>query len=90
MYKDIFFRSDVDRSGMLSSSQLRNAIMASGIRLSDSLLNLIALRYGGSSGNISLESFISLVLRMDRMAKIFRELNNGGAISLRDNEVMTS
>uniref|UniRef100_A0A4W5Q4D0 EF-hand domain-containing protein n=1 Tax=Hucho hucho TaxID=62062 RepID=A0A4W5Q4D0_9TELE len=82
MYKDIFFCSDVDRSGMLSSSQLRNAIMASGIRLSDNLLNLIALRYGGSSGNISLESFISLVLHMDRIAKIFRELNNGVAISL--------
>nr|XP_046223432.1 calpain-1 catalytic subunit-like [Oncorhynchus gorbuscha] len=88
VYKDIFLRSDVNRSGMLSLSQLRNAIVASGVRLSDSLLNLIALRYGGSSGNISLESFISLVLRVDRMAKIFRQLNEGGAISLRDNEWM--
>uniref|UniRef100_A0A3P8YMS3 Calpain catalytic domain-containing protein n=1 Tax=Esox lucius TaxID=8010 RepID=A0A3P8YMS3_ESOLU len=70
-YKDIFLHSDVDRSGYLSVSQLRNAIMSSGIRLTDNLLNLIALRYGGTSGIVSLGSFISLVLRMDRMASRF-------------------
>ncbi|XP_038822867.1 calpain-1 catalytic subunit-like [Salvelinus namaycush] len=87
-YKDIFFRTDVDRSGMLSLSELRNAIMASGIRVGDDMLNLMALRYGGSSGNISLESFISLVLRMNCMANIFRQLNDGGVISLQENEWM--
>lgn len=88
VYKDIFFRTDEDRSGLLSLSELRNAIMASGIRVGDDMLNLMALRYGGCSGIISLESFISLVLRMDCMAKIFRQLNDGGVISLQESEWM--
>lgn len=38
-----------------------------GKRMNDNILNLMALRYGASSGNITLESFISLVLRFDSM-----------------------
>ncbi|KAJ7988665.1 hypothetical protein DPEC_G00311570 [Dallia pectoralis] len=88
-YRDIFFRADVDRSGNLSLSELRNAIVASGLRISDYMLCLMALRYGGSSGKISLESFISLVLRMNRMESIFRHLSKGeGVVSLREKEWM--
>ncbi|KAL0969377.1 hypothetical protein UPYG_G00226260 [Umbra pygmaea] len=87
-YRDIFFDADLDHSGILSLSELRNAILAAGIRVGDEMLNVLALRYGGSSGNISLESFISLVLRMSTMANIFRHLNNGGVISLQEQEWM--
>uniref|UniRef100_A0A3P8YMN5 Calpain catalytic domain-containing protein n=1 Tax=Esox lucius TaxID=8010 RepID=A0A3P8YMN5_ESOLU len=69
MYRDIFFHADVDHSGNLSLSELRNAMIASGLRMGDDMLCLMALRYGGSSGNISVESFISLVLRMNTMAR---------------------
>uniref|UniRef100_A0A3B4F7D5 Calpain-1 catalytic subunit-like n=1 Tax=Pundamilia nyererei TaxID=303518 RepID=A0A3B4F7D5_9CICH len=37
------------------------------IRVSDDMLNLMALRYGASSGHMTLESFISLILRFDCM-----------------------
>uniref|UniRef100_A0A3B4ULQ0 Calpain-1 catalytic subunit-like n=1 Tax=Seriola dumerili TaxID=41447 RepID=A0A3B4ULQ0_SERDU len=67
LYKDIFFKTDVSRTGTLSLSELRNAFMASGMRVSDDMLNLMALRYGASSGHMSLESFISLILRLDCM-----------------------
>ncbi|KAI3356162.1 hypothetical protein L3Q82_017417, partial [Scortum barcoo] len=67
-YKDIFFRTDVSQTGTLSLSELRNAIMASGKSIGDDMLNLLALRYGTSSGHITLESFISLVLRLDCMS----------------------
>uniref|UniRef100_A0A665TUX3 Calpain-1 catalytic subunit-like n=1 Tax=Echeneis naucrates TaxID=173247 RepID=A0A665TUX3_ECHNA len=59
-YKEIFFRTDVSKTGTLSLSELRNAIMATGKRVSDDMLNLLALRYGASTGHITLESFISL------------------------------
>lgn len=35
--------------------------------LSDDMLSLMVLRYGASSGQMSLENFISLVLRLDCM-----------------------
>ncbi|XP_023257590.1 calpain small subunit 1-like [Seriola lalandi dorsalis] len=68
-YKDIFFRTDVSKTGTLSLSELRNAIMASGKRINDDMLNLMALRYGASSGHITLESFITLILRFDCMTR---------------------
>lgn len=38
-----------------------------GIMLSDNMLNLMALRYAASSGHMTLESFISLILRLECM-----------------------
>ncbi|XP_030247459.1 calpain-1 catalytic subunit-like [Sparus aurata] len=86
MYKDIFFSTDVSQTGTLSLNELRNAIMASGKRASDDMLNLMALRYGSSSGQISLESFISLVLRFDCINKIFSQLSDGLTMTLRESE----
>ncbi|XP_070775902.1 calpain-1 catalytic subunit-like [Enoplosus armatus] len=85
-YKDIFFLTDVSRTGTLSLSELRNAIVASGMRVSDDMLNLMALRYSASSGHLTLESFISLILRMDCMNKIFKQLSDGKAMNLRESE----
>ncbi|XP_068574135.1 calpain-1 catalytic subunit-like [Cebidichthys violaceus] len=85
-YKDIFFRCDVSQTGTLSLSELRNAFMASGKRINDDILNLLALRYGASSGHITLESFISLFLRFDCMNQIFSQLSNGMKLTLLESE----
>ncbi|XP_039642784.1 calpain-8-like [Perca fluviatilis] len=85
-YKDIFFRTDVSRTGTLSLSELRNAFLTSGISISDDMLNLMTLRYGASSGHMTLESFISLILRLDCMYKIFKQLSNGKALNLHESE----
>ncbi|XP_033991122.1 calpain-1 catalytic subunit-like [Trematomus bernacchii] len=87
-YKDIFFRTDVSKTGTLLLSELRNAVMASGKRVSDDMLNLLALRYGASSGHITLESFISMVLRFDCMSQIFGQLSNGMNMTLLESEWM--
>ncbi|XP_035261648.1 calpain-14-like [Anguilla anguilla] len=87
-YKEIFFQTDTDRTGTLSLLELRNAVEATGIKLSDDILNLLALRYGGSSGDLSLENFICLILRLDCMAKIFKKLSDGQGMYLRESEWM--
>ncbi|KPP76637.1 calpain-1 catalytic subunit-like, partial [Scleropages formosus] len=46
---------------------LLNEKVIKGFTVSDGLLNLIALRYSSSSGELSLESFIFLLLRLDCM-----------------------
>ncbi|KAM7376691.1 hypothetical protein PAMP_006404 [Pampus punctatissimus] len=85
-YKDIFFHTDVDETGTLSLGELRNAFMASGLNVTDDMLNLMALRYGASSGHMSLENFISLMLRLDCMYKIFKQLSDGKTMHLRETE----
>ncbi|XP_044022546.1 calpain-8-like [Siniperca chuatsi] len=87
-YKDIFFRTDVSQTGTLSLSELRNAFKALGKGISDDMLNMIALRYGSSSGFITLENFISLVLRFDCMNQIFSQLSNGTTMTLHVSEWM--
>uniref|UniRef100_H2RZA9 Calpain catalytic domain-containing protein n=1 Tax=Takifugu rubripes TaxID=31033 RepID=H2RZA9_TAKRU len=70
--KDIFVRTDDSNTGTLPLNKLRNAVEATGNRLNDDLLNLMALRYGSTSGSpdsgvITLENFISLMLRWESM-----------------------
>ncbi|XP_051723019.1 calpain-14 [Ctenopharyngodon idella] len=87
--KDIFYGMDVSRTGSLSLNELRNALKVAGFILSDNMLNLMALRYGDSSGEITLENFVVLVLRMDCMAKTFKRLAAGGPnMMLGENEWM--
>ncbi|XP_037551407.1 calpain-A [Nematolebias whitei] len=85
-YKEVFHLTDVDKTGTLSLSELRNAFIASELKVSDEMLNLMALRYGASSGHMTLESFISLILRLDCMLKIFRQLCDGKAMKLVESE----
>ncbi|XP_069544253.1 calpain-1 catalytic subunit-like [Brachyistius frenatus] len=87
-YRDIFFLIDVSKTGTLSLNELRNALLASGVKVSDDMLNLMALRYGASSGHMTLENFISLVLRLDCMNKIFKKLSDGKALTLQQSEWM--
>ncbi|XP_063353835.1 calpain-1 catalytic subunit-like [Pelmatolapia mariae] len=87
-YQEIFSRCDVSKTGTLSLSELRNAMIASGKKISDEMLNLMALRYGTSSGHITLESFISLVLRFECMYQIFNQLSDGKAMTLQEPEWM--
>ncbi|KAM9709052.1 calpain-1 catalytic subunit-like isoform 1-T2 [Menidia menidia] len=87
-YKDIFYRCDVSKTGTLSLTELRSAVMASGNGVSDDMLNLLAMRYGGSSGTITLESFIGLILRFECMSQIFGQLSDGTAMTLRQSEWM--
>ncbi|KAJ8341773.1 hypothetical protein SKAU_G00340640 [Synaphobranchus kaupii] len=87
-YKEIFFVKDVSRTGTLSLLELRNAVEASGVTVTDDMLNLLALRYGGASGHITLENFICLILRLDCMAKIFTKLSDGQGMHLRESEWM--
>ncbi|XP_038584750.1 calpain-1 catalytic subunit-like [Micropterus salmoides] len=87
-YKETFFHTDVSQTGTLSLKELRNAITVSGMRISDEMLNIIALRYGSSSGFITLENFISLILRIDCMNNIFGQLSDGLTVTLRESEWM--
>ncbi|XP_006807536.1 calpain-1 catalytic subunit-like [Neolamprologus brichardi] len=87
-YKETFFLTDVSKTGTLSLSELRNAFVASGMKVSDDMLSLMALRYGASSGHMTLECFISLMIRLDCMKKIFRQLSDGKSINLKESEWM--
>ncbi|MEQ2274377.1 hypothetical protein XENORESO_019738 [Xenotaenia resolanae] len=87
-YKEVFSKMDVSQTGTLSLRELRNAFRASGMSVSDEMLNLMAVRYGASSGHMSLENFISLAIRLGCMNKIFEKLSDGKCVKFFKSEWM--
>ncbi|XP_054882883.1 calpain-9-like isoform X2 [Poeciliopsis prolifica] len=85
-YKQVFTKMDASQTGTLSLTELRNALRHSGMNISDELLNLMVVRYGASSGHMTLENFISLGIRLSHMNKIFSELSDGRNVTLSGSE----
>ncbi|TRY86939.1 hypothetical protein DNTS_002869 [Danionella cerebrum] len=84
MSDDIFMDSSKD--GILSLNELQNVLEKTGLHLNEDILNLVVLRYGGASEQISLEGFICLVMRLNCMASIFQRLCENGKITLDESE----
>ncbi|KAM9787393.1 calpain-1 catalytic subunit-like isoform 1-T1 [Syngnathus typhle] len=87
-YKDLFRRIDVSSNGGVTLSELKNAAINLGIRVSDNMLKVLTLRYGTSSGHITMENFITLALRLVSMKKIFNRFSDGTTMTLPESEWM--
>ncbi|KAI7804255.1 calpain-14 [Triplophysa rosa] len=89
MLKDMFNNMDDTNTGSLSMNKLQKALQVAGFGMSDSMLNLMAMRYGYANGQITLENYIFLVLRMESMSKTFKRLAAGEkGVMLQENEWM--
>nr|XP_015217905.1 PREDICTED: calpain-9 [Lepisosteus oculatus] len=80
----LFLTFDTDRSGCLSSYELRAALSSIGIRLNNKILQLLALRFADSKFNIDFDDFLTCVVRLENMLRVFQALDrdNSGEISL--------
>ncbi|XP_029303856.1 calpain-1 catalytic subunit-like [Cottoperca gobio] len=87
-YKKSFQRADVSQSGSLSEYELMEAIKAAGIDTSDHMVRLMMFRYSGISST-SLESFITLMLRLEKISNIFKDRSSNGIINMNWNEWTT-
>ncbi|XP_062378907.1 calpain-1 catalytic subunit-like [Sardina pilchardus] len=85
-YTELFNRVDMTKNGSLSLGELRTGMMASGVMMTDDMLTLMALRYGNSGGNLTLDNFVSLMLRLDCMSKIFNKMSDGMGLYLKESE----
>uniref|UniRef100_A0A672NIW1 Calpain-1 catalytic subunit-like n=1 Tax=Sinocyclocheilus grahami TaxID=75366 RepID=A0A672NIW1_SINGR len=66
--QNIFYSMDSSKDGVLSFNELQNALEKTGLHLNEDILNLMFVRYGGATEQISLEGFICLVMRLNCMA----------------------
>ncbi|KAM8742349.1 calpain-1 catalytic subunit-like [Acanthopagrus schlegelii] len=80
-YQKLFQRSDLNNSGSLSDYELSRAIEAAGIDTNDGMVQLMMFRYSGYSYT-SLESFITLMVRMDKMSNLFNDKASEGIIHM--------
>ncbi|XP_048452605.1 calpain-3-like [Rhincodon typus] len=91
LFKELFHKRDMDGTGLLHPTQLSDSLQEVGFTVANSALNLMTLRFGDSSGMISLESFTNCFLRVEFTTEMYTRLSKGDAgLSLTEAEVRKS
>ncbi|XP_070843127.1 calpain-3b isoform X1 [Chaetodon trifascialis] len=74
----IFKCYDKDKSGSISSFEMRNAVNDAGFHLNNQLYNIIAMRYADEHLNINFDSYICCFVRLEGMFRAFNAFDKDG------------
>nr|XP_042134707.1 calpain-9 [Peromyscus maniculatus bairdii] len=90
-WMNLFLQFDVDKSGTMSSYELRTALKAAGFQLSGHLLQLIVLRYADESLQLDFDDYLNCLVRLENASRVFQSLSvkNKDIIHLNINEFIT-
>ncbi|XP_059118472.1 calpain-9 isoform X4 [Peromyscus eremicus] len=90
-WMNLFLQFDVDKSGTMSSYELRTALKAAGFQLSGHLLQLIILRYADESLQLDFDDYLNCLVRLENASRVFQSLSvkNKDIIHLNINEFIT-
>ncbi|XP_075871755.1 calpain-9 [Nelusetta ayraudi] len=71
----LFLSFDTDRSGKMSSYELRSALKAAGMSLNNELLQLICLRFADANYDIDFDDYLTCIVRLENMFRVFQALD---------------
>ncbi|XP_058876127.1 calpain-1 catalytic subunit-like [Acipenser ruthenus] len=74
-YLTVFRKFDLDKSGTMSSYEMRLALESAGFKLPGRLHQLIILRYAEPDLAIDFDNFVSCLIRLETMFKTFKTLD---------------
>ncbi|XP_056283354.1 calpain-3b isoform X2 [Pseudoliparis swirei] len=74
----IFKRYDKDKSGSISSFEMRNAVNDAGLHLNKQLYDIIAMRYADERLDIDFDSYICCFVRLEGMFRAFNAFDKDG------------
>uniref|UniRef100_A0A672P222 Calpain-2 catalytic subunit-like n=1 Tax=Sinocyclocheilus grahami TaxID=75366 RepID=A0A672P222_SINGR len=83
-YLVIYKKNDMDGSGCMSTPEMRMALKETGFSLNDCIHQNLAARYGDADMKIDFDNFVSCVMRLEMMFKVFKriDVDNSGFIEL--------
>ncbi|XP_053199494.1 calpain-1 catalytic subunit [Scomber japonicus] len=83
-YLTIFREFDLDKSGTMSSYEMRMALESAGFKLTNHLFQLIILRYTEADMAVDFDNFVTCLVRLETMFKTFKTMDTDtdGVISL--------
>ncbi|KAM9500189.1 calpain-1 catalytic subunit isoform 1-T2 [Clarias gariepinus] len=83
-YLEVFRKFDIDKSGAMSSYEMRMALESAGFKLDNRIFQLIILRYTEQDLNVDFDNFVTCLVRLETMFKTFYSLDTDkdGFISL--------
>ncbi|XP_059533282.1 calpain-9 [Myotis daubentonii] len=73
-WTNLFLRFDADKSGTMSSYELRTALRAAGFQLSRPLLQLVVLRYADQDLQLGFDDFLNCLVRLENASRVFQAL----------------
>ncbi|XP_014721193.1 calpain-9 [Equus asinus] len=74
-WTNLFLQFDADKSGTMSSYELRTALRAAGFQLSSHLLQLIVLRYADEELQLGFDDFLNCMVRLENASRVFQALS---------------
>ncbi|XP_039616618.1 calpain-1 catalytic subunit-like [Polypterus senegalus] len=82
-YLQIFRDFDLDKSGTMSSYEMRLALESAGFKLTKHLHELIIMRYADQDMTVDFDNFVCCLIRLEAMFSIFKSMdtNADGLIS---------
>ncbi|XP_076142064.1 calpain-8 [Alosa pseudoharengus] len=83
-YLDIFQSHDKDKSGTISSHELRGALTEAGFKLNSEVLQVIVQNYANAQFAIDFDCFMGCLIRLEMLFKMFNTLDkkSSGKIEL--------
>uniref|UniRef100_A0A669BNJ1 Calpain 9 n=1 Tax=Oreochromis niloticus TaxID=8128 RepID=A0A669BNJ1_ORENI len=70
----LFLSFDTDRSGKMSSYELRGALKAAGMQLNNQLLQLVGLRFADENYEIDFDDYLTCIVRLENMFSMYKRL----------------
>ncbi|KAM4770856.1 calpain-8-like [Rhinophrynus dorsalis] len=88
-YMEIYLKVDTDRSGTMDAHEMRAALQDAGFSLNNNIQQCIVQRYSSRDLTINFDAFISCMVRLETLFKMFKllETNKSGVIDLSLSEV---
>ncbi|KAL2086579.1 hypothetical protein ACEWY4_017638 [Coilia grayii] len=71
----LFLSYDTDRSGRMSSYELRIALNAAGMHLNTKLLQLLGLRFSDKNFDIDFDDYLTCIVRLENMFRVFQAMD---------------
>ncbi|XP_061619653.1 calpain-1 catalytic subunit-like [Phyllopteryx taeniolatus] len=83
-YMTIFRNYDLDKSGSMSSYEMRKALESAGFKLTNHLFQLIILRYAEEDMAVDFDNFVTCLVRLESTFKTFKIMDTDadGVIAL--------
>ncbi|CAN9510744.1 unnamed protein product [Ophioblennius macclurei] len=72
----LFLSFDTDRSGKMSSYELRSALKAAGMHLNNNLLQLVGLRFADDKYDIDFDDYLTCIVRLENMFRAFQAMDS--------------
>ncbi|XP_062373489.1 calpain-8 [Sardina pilchardus] len=78
-YLEIFQSHDNDKSGTISSHELRGALTEAGFKLNSDVLQVIVQHYANAQFAIDFDCFMGCLIRLEMLFKMFKTLDKKGS-----------